>query len=255
MKRPKKRLPDPLMEEVEALLQMKLPPPQITWTSRVPARAGPPREPGDRWTIAAASWLMGCGDYGRVWRGKEMEFALFGQAIDMAPAEVTVPRILWLGNEVYRVEAKVVARREDVCVLDFGLLAYVIDAPEWAVAGAGMAGEMSLELDPGTYLGGAYKYLDLPGMIYPWRVERIVVEHATRVPASEEARKRWGSPGLMTNDAALRTLTDIERIDTEADRRPGQMERYYLECALRSRIPREPNEHDLPGFDDADFDA
>lgn len=68
-------------------------------------------------------------------------------------------------------------------MLDFGLLGFARPAPEWALPGAGVAGEVALELDPDEYRTGFAHKARLPASIYPWHIDRAVLEHAQRAPA------------------------------------------------------------------------
>jgi len=238
---------DALIAAAEAAIAAvdALPPPQITWTARVPTGGGAPYEPGGSWIVAAEPWLVSDGMYGELYRGRRIDFALRCRPLSLARVgAVERPRALALGHGVYRVDARVVHRADDVCVLDFGLLAYAAEVPEWASPGTAVSGEVELGLDDGSYLEGMYADVGLPAMLYPWRIDGIVVEHAARIPASEADRERYGSPDLMTNHPGLRALTELRRVDWEADRRPGEMARYYFECGLLSRIPRHPGRDD-----------
>ncbi|HEX8243151.1 MAG TPA: hypothetical protein VF541_06640 [Longimicrobium sp.] len=220
-----------------------LPPPQITWTSR--ARPGAePREPGNDWIAAIEPWLVDDGAYGELVRGRHIDFALHVEPLSLAPAEVERPRGLALGDDVYRVEARVTQRQEDTCVLDFGLLGFVQSAPEWMRPGMGVSGEVAIQLDPDAYRTGYSSEAWMPALIYPWRIERVVLEVAGRVPAGEADRLRSGNPDLQTNSADERTLRDVDRPRVRDDWPRGMMARYYLHCTLLSRIPRRPDARD-----------
>src|SRR3954469_4112564 len=151
----KPRRIDPVMARAEELLAQvaTLPPPDITWTSRARPDAEP-RDPGNDWIAAIEPWLVDDGAYGTLARGREIDFALRVEPLSLAPAEVERPRALALGDDVYRIDARVTAREDDRCVLDFGLLGFVWFAPEWMRPGMGVSGEVALELDPGSYRTG-----------------------------------------------------------------------------------------------------
>jgi len=254
MTRSKKRKPrryDALIAEAERVLAMAaaLPPPQITWTPRAPADRSGAREPGAEWVVGIEPWLVDDGAYGVLHAGRPIDFALRWEAVALEPAEAARPHALALGDGIYQVEAKVVRVAEDVCVLDFGLLAFSTDAPEWLREGDGVRGDVALGIDPDGYRSGSFDDLGLPALIYPWRLDRIVLEHAGKVPAPEHVRERWGNPEMMTNDPDARTLREAQVANPEKDRRPGELARYYLHCTLQSRIPRMPDATDRhPAF-------
>jgi hypothetical protein len=192
---------------------------------------------------------VGDGAYGVLHAGRPIDFALRWEPIALEPAEAAAPRALALGEGVCEVEAEVVRVAEDVCVIDFGLLAYATHAPAWLHEGMTVRGDVALAIDPDTYRSRCFDDLGLPPLIYPWRLDRIVLEHATRVPAPARLRARWGSPEMMTNDPDLRTLREVRVASWEKDRRPGEMSRYHLHCTLLSRIPRAPDATDRhPAF-------
>ncbi|HSU16824.1 MAG TPA: hypothetical protein VLK66_22140 [Longimicrobium sp.] len=236
---------DPVLAEAEKLIAEvdHLPPPQIRWTSRPPPDAEP-RDPGNDWIAAIEPWLVDDGAYGTLARGRKIDFALRVEPLSLAAAEVEHPRALALGDDVYRIEARVTHREEDTCVLDFGLLGFVWFAPEWLQPGMGVAGEVALELDPDAYRAGWSSDEWMPAMIYPWRIDRVVLENAVRIPAGEADRIRSRNPELQTNSADARTLRDIDRPRVREDWPEGMMARYYLHCTLLSRIPRRPDARD-----------
>ncbi|MFL5385518.1 MAG: hypothetical protein ACJ8GN_23595 [Longimicrobiaceae bacterium] len=254
MKRSKGRKPgryDPVIAEAERLLAQAaaLPPPQITWTPRAPADRAGAREPGAEWVVGIEPWLVDDGEYGVLHVGRPIDFALRWEAIALEAAPAAQPQALALGEGVYQVQATVVRSAEEVCVIDFGLLAHAYDFPGWLREGDAVRGDVALGIDTGSYRRGHYEDLDLPALIYPWRLDRIVLEHATRVPAPEHVRVRWGNPEMMTNDPDLRTHREISVANWEKDYRPGEMGRYHLHCSLLSRIPREPDATDRhPAF-------
>ncbi|SOD02531.1 hypothetical protein SAMN05216486_10410 [bacterium JGI 053] len=239
---------DPVIATMEELLAQvdALPPPQITWTHWPPADRSAAREAAAQWTVGMGPWLVNDGAYGVLRAGRSIEFALRWEALSLEPAESARPHALALGDGIYQVEATVVRVDGDICVIDFGLLVYAHDAPAWLREGDAVRGDVALEIDPDLYRSGCYDYLDLPALIYPWRLDRIELEHAARVAAPEEVRARWGNPDLATNDPAARTLRQIEVANHEKDRRPGEIMRYHLHCTLQSRIPRMPDAADLP---------
>jgi len=242
---------DAVIAEAERVLAQAaaLPPPQIAWTPRAPADRGGAREAGVEWIVGVEPWLVDAGAYGVLHAGRTIDFALRWEPVALEPAEAAAPRALALGEGVYQVEAKVVRVAEDVCVIDFGLLAYATGVPDWLREGMTVRGDVALSIDPDTYRCRCFGDLGLPALIYPWRLDRIVLEHATRAPAPEHLRARWGNPEMMTNDPDLRTHSEIQVANWEKDRRPGEMSRYHLHCTLLSRIPREPDATDRhPAF-------
>jgi hypothetical protein len=138
------------------------------------------------------------------------------------------------------VDATVVRVDEGICVLDFGLLAFAYDVPAWLREGDGVRGDVALEVDPDLYRSASYDHLDLPALIYPWKLDRIVLEHAARVLAPADVRARWRNPQLMTNDPDARTLREVAAANYEMDRRPGEMARYHLHCTLQSGFLIDP---------------
>jgi hypothetical protein len=245
-KKNRRRRYDPLLAEVRELMAQvaALPPPDLTWTSRAPAARGGAREAGAEWVVDVEPWLAAEGAYGVLQAGRTIDFALEFEALALEAADVVRPRALALGEGVYEVEAKVVRVAEECCVIDFGLLAFTHHAPEWLREGAGVRGDLALTIDPDWYRFGGYDHPDLPALIYPWHIDRIVLENAARVPAPDEVRARWGNPEMMTNDPEARTLRDIGVVNCEKDWPPGQFARYHLHCTLQSRIPRRPDATD-----------
>jgi hypothetical protein len=239
---------DPVIARMEELLAQvdALPPPQITWTHWPPADRSAAREAGAQWTVGIAPWLVDDGAYGVLQAGRAIEFALRWEALSLEAIDDARPHALALGDGIYQVEATVVRVDGDICVLDFGVLAYAYDAPAWLREGDAVRGDVALEIDPDLYRSASYDHRDLPALIYPWRLDRIVLEHAARVAAPEEARARWDSPELATNDPVARTMREVAIANYAKDRRPGEMMRYHLHCTLQSRIPRPPDATDHP---------
>jgi hypothetical protein len=239
---------DPVIARMEELLAQvdALPPPQITWTHWPPADRSAAREAGAQWTVGIAPWLVNDGAYGVLRAGRTMEFALRWKALSLEPIDDARPHALALGDGIYQVEATVVRVDGDICVLDFGLLAFAYDAPAWLREGDVVRGDIALEIDPDLYRAASYDHLDLPALIYPWRLDRIVLEHAARVAAPDEVRARWGNAALATNDPVSRTMREVAVANHAKDRRPGEMMRYHLHCTLQSRIPRPPDATDFP---------
>jgi hypothetical protein len=235
---------DPVIASMEDLLAQAatLPPPQITWTPRAPAERDGAREPGAQWTVDVAPWMVDDGAYGVLHVGRTIEFALKWEALSLEPADVTHPRALALGDGTYQVDATVVRVDGDICVIDFGLLAYAYDAPAWIREGNEVRGDIALEIDPDLYRSESYGHLALPALIYPWRLDRIVVEHAARTAAPEDARVRWGNPELMTNDPVERTMREVAVANYEKDYRPGEMARTTCtaRCSRASPARRPP---------------
>jgi hypothetical protein len=227
----------------EEVLAIELSPPDLTWTSRARPDVEP-RDPGNDWIAAIEPWLVDDGAYGTLARGRKIDFALRVEPLSLAPAEVERPRALALGDDVYRVDARVTAREDDTCVLDFGLFGFVWFAPEWMRPGMGVSGEVALELDPDSYRTGYSSEEWMPAMIYPWRIDRVVLEIAARVPAGEADRLRARNPELQTNSPDERTLRDIDWPRVRDDWPRGTIARYYLHCTLLSRIPRRPDLRD-----------
>ena len=254
MKKRKPRRYDPVIAEAERVLAMAaaLPPPQIGWTSRAPVDRGQAREPGAEWVVGVAPWLVDDGAYGMLYAGRDIDFALRWEEIALEPADVERPRAFALGEDVYYVEATVVHVGEDACVLDFGLLAYSTDAPAWMREGMTVRGDVAVAIDAGTYRDQLFDELESVAMIYPWRLDRIVLEVAARTPAPAHLRELSRSPELMTNDPERRTLREVAVANPDKDWPPGQMARYYLHCTLQSRIPRMPDARDQhPMFDES----
>lgn len=252
MKKRRRGRYDPVIAKAKRVLAMAaaLPPPQIAWTPRAPADRRQARDPGADWVVGVPPWLVDDGAYGALYAGRDIDFALRWEEIALEPAEVARPRVLALGEGVYHVEATVVHAGKYACVLDFGLLAYATNTPGWMRAGTTVRGDVALALDDGTYRDQLFDELESVAMIYPWRLDRIVLEVAARTPASAELRERCGSPELMTNDPQSRTFREVAVANPDKDWPPGQMARYHLHCTLQSRIPRLPNASDQhPAFD------
>jgi hypothetical protein len=216
-----------------------------------------PHEPGNEWVIGLEPFMQR--DYGVLFKGREVDFAVRVDPVSLVPAQVERPHVLWLGNHVYRIAGTVLARDDgDLCALDFGLLGYTWFSPEWMRPGTGVTGEVALEPDGSAYcIANRWRH-ELPAMIYPWRIDRIDLEHAERIPASEEDCISCGNPKLETNSPDRRTLREIQLVNWEKDRPPGtrdqpsrEMGRYLLHCTLLSRIPRMPEDRDLPSRRDA----
>jgi hypothetical protein len=238
---------DPLIAEAERLIAQvdALPPPQIAWRSRAPDDRSRARAPGDAWVLAIAPWLVDDGQHGALYPGRSLDFGVFVEQMDLAPAAAGPPCVRRLADDVYEVRAQVVARRDDDCVLDFGLLAYAWHCPEWMQPGAWVEGDVALHLDAGTCTDpGCYRDGGFPAMLYPWRISRIVLETTPRIPAAEADRERWGNPAMQTNHPRVRRFRDVTHSDPRRDWPKGEMARYYLHCRLLSRIPRMPDERD-----------
>lgn len=128
--------------------------------------------------IGVSSWIIQDGNYGDFTVDRHEAFALEYWSRDGLRTAPDGPLTAQhLGGARYQVRARVIFLCEDACVIDTGaFVAYGDGAPTDARAGASIAGELYLGIDPFTYTEQLCAIPGMPPLAYRWRVRAIQLE-------------------------------------------------------------------------------
>lgn len=156
--------------------------------------------------VGLSSWIIGDGNYKDFSVGDVRSFALeYHNDHEFRPATGAISS-RHLGNARYAVtgrRAHLGGHSQQLtptwCVIDIGVLAYR-ELLGFAAPPDLFAGEIYLGVDPFFYFERLSSERDAPPLIYNWRIHRIEVETAPRVPKG----------GMMIYDPDKRKLADVQ---------------------------------------------
>ena len=174
--------------------------------------------------IGLDSWIIQDGNYGDFHVGEEACFALEFYAHRISPTTALTQQMTRRIGCRYCCHARYVFVDQQVCVLDFGLLAYCEGHPladdrtnDWIET------DIYLGIDPFSYKERLCNIPGMPPLLYDWRVERIWLE---TTPWLESRNERRGN--IRTRDEAREAFREVTRSDAWND--DDGYAHYILEC-------------------------
>jgi hypothetical protein len=121
-------------------------------------------------------WIISDGNYEDFHAGEVRQFALeFYAPPSLQKVGVSEKKLRPIDKNKYQVTAEVVFASEEICVLDFGLLAYSDNADVRGAFTKGefIEGEIGLGVDPFFYFEDLSNIEGVPALIYEWRIDSI----------------------------------------------------------------------------------
>ena len=199
---------------------------QLHWNGQSNPRWTPQLPPMTTLHVGLQSWIIQDGNYPDFRSGQEATFALEFVPTLEPVADPGDPRLQHQQGGLYSARGRVVFADPAAWVCDFGVLAYRSDdCPPWATAGASVAGEIYLGIDPFDYVERLHKLPNMPALAYRFSIARIWLETTPWVQETDhyghQFRRRKDGPPSFQEIAATDAWTDD---DTLAH--------YLLECRL-----------------------
>ncbi len=122
-------------------------------------------------------WVITDGNYADFIEGEVREFALeFYAPLSLAKSARSAKQLGPSSGYTYDVTAEVVLASDDICVIDFGLLAYsgsLLDLKAGNRAGDVVEGNIRLGVDPFFYFEALAQLPSVPPLIYRWHIDAI----------------------------------------------------------------------------------
>jgi hypothetical protein len=178
----------------------------------------------DRLCVAFQGWMVGDGNYPDLHVGEEVRFAVELHPHSLAPTPASSPSLTPIHHNRYRFHGPVVYRSKSVWIVDVGLLLYErTKPPAVAQVGAWLSGELELGVDPFFYFEVLYKLPGIPALIYPWRIERILLETTPWL-------SRVGDTGqtIQWREQSREAYTTVG--ETDYAKHDDGLSNYLLEC-------------------------
>jgi hypothetical protein len=172
------------------------------------------------WNIGLSAWIIQDGNYPDFAVGETVEFAVEfhqqpGIVVETCNSDVLATPVR---DAAYQVVAEKIREKNEITVLDIGILVYSQGAPQFphVELGSRFRTELRLEVDP----------YDAPCSKYSWRINSILRQIA---PLLETASRPFGGK-LLTRDVSRLGYEEIPRTDAWKDDN-GHGE-YILRCQL-----------------------
>jgi hypothetical protein len=183
-------------------------------------------------------WVIEDGNYGHFVVGETREFALeFYAPLTLTKTNRTEKSLEKAEGYSYDVIAQVVSATDDICVIDFGLLAYSessLDLNAGNCIGDFLQGNILLDVDPFFYFERLAKLPSSPPLIYKWRIDSIEQDttpwmRENGVYVRDETRRSFQSVGatseLVSSDISAAHVLHCATLNTPARREFSSQER------------------------------
>ena len=182
--------------------------------------------------IGLDSWITQDGNYPDFEVSQQTAFALEFCSREWLRVQEAPPRLESLGDAHYRACGVVRYTAADAWVIEFNdVLAFRQQAPPPNVeAGATVAGEIWLGVDPFFYFETLCRNPGIPPLIYRWRIDRIAIETAPFLESRDERGR-----SVFVRDASRHAREQRRRTDARHD--DGGHGDYVLTC---TRLPSAP---------------
>lgn len=185
-----------------------------------------------QWQVGLSSWIIQDGNYGDFRRGQTAAFALEFYPHECRISAAKELRAELVGEDRYRVTAKVLDVFREACVIDFGVRAFRRHGwPKIIEKGAWIDADIYLGIDPFFYFEGLNKVRGMPPLIYDWKTRKITMQTAPFI----ESRNARGQR-VLTRDESKSAYREVARTDAWDDD-DGHVE-YVLHCQMLDRPPR-----------------
>lgn len=180
------------------------------------------------WNIGLSSWIIQDGNYVDFKIGEIREFALEFGFKKYSLCEQTVKKVTYLNGPFYEINGEVIFKSKDVCIIDFGLLAYDSDNKyEGVKVGDYLTGEIYLGIDRFDYFESLNKFDEIPALIYSWKVEKIFLETTPRIETKDDRGK-----SVFVYDKSRYSIEELEKTDAWSEEE--DYADYILICSLLS---------------------
>jgi len=130
-------------------------------------------------------WVIEDGNYDHFRCAEHRRFALeFYAPAPLDRIKRAQKRFVKEEDYKYRIVAQVVFSSRDICVLDFGILAYSessLDLQAQYAVGEFVEGTVTLAVDPFSYFERLAKLEGVPALIYEWHIDSIEQETTPRI--------------------------------------------------------------------------
>lgn len=139
-----------------------------------------------QWRIGLDSWIIQDGNYPDLAAGQIAEFALefyFREAAVVT--EPTQPNLEPVQDAEYLVRGEVVTLLDRVWVLNCGLVSIYQDStpPSGVAVGDMVFGRATLGIDPFSYFERLHSLVEMPPLIYTWRIDEVRMQTAPFIKA------------------------------------------------------------------------
>lgn len=155
--------------------------------------------------MGLSPWILDDGNYEDFHVGDVASFALECYPRSLAPSTQAGARAAHVEGGRYQVNAAVAYVEPDFTVLDFGVRAYT---RHLRPASAWLAGELALGIDPYFYFERFSKNVQIPPLIYTWRIVRIIQEWAPLIMG----KSPYGGKGWIW-DLSRKVAADVPATD------------------------------------------
>ena len=125
------------------------------------------------WVLSMSSWVIQDGDYADFAVGEPRRFALEFLDRTLREVEPGVRSAEPLGEARHEITAEIVYARDDLVMLDFGLLAYSDARAPAPKTGTWRSGSVLLEVDHFAYFETHAKREGVPPAVYSWTITGI----------------------------------------------------------------------------------
>ncbi len=186
----------------------------------------------DRFHIGLSSWIIQDGNYPDFEVGRDYEFALeFGLSEVCTATSSKSNSLRHIEGSEYDFNGKLVFVREDVAVLDVGVLCFK-ERPHKKIGeeGQSLSGQIYLGVDPFFYKESLCDIPDIPALSYSWTLEEILFETTPWRMTLQDGRRFY-----ERRDDVPRTYRALRKTDARND--DSGAAHYVLVCARKGSDP------------------
>lgn len=180
--------------------------------------------------VGLASWIIQDGNYGDFESSQHAQFALeyYAQELTLLEPHAEKKKSLrHIVDDQYRAIGKVIHRKPEWNVIDFGILAYQsVNIDARFNVGDWVRGDVTLGVDHFSYFERLSRETNAPALIYKWVIDEIEVLTAPFVQLES---------GLMVRDKAKWGWRSISK--TNAWKDDDKAAEYLFTCTLRETAP------------------
>ena len=184
------------------------------------------------WNIGLSSWIIQDGNYVDFRKNEIREFALEFYFQKFSLSELKSKKVALLQDgPLYEINGEAIYKNDDVCIIDFGLLAYSSNSNVQNVkVGDYLTGTIYLGIDYFDYFERLYKINGIPPLIYTWKIEKIFFETTPIIETKDDNGKTE-----RVYDKSRYSTKELEKTDAWSEEEDSA--NYILIC---SPIPKKP---------------
>lgn len=178
--------------------------------------------------IGLSSWIIQDGNYPDFEVGRDYEFALELALSEVCSAKSSESNSLrHIEGSDYDFNGKLVFVREDVAVLDVGILCFKErPSKKFGLEGQNLSGRIYLGVDPFFYMESLCEIPGIPALSYSWTISEILFETTPWRMTLQDGRRFY-----ERRDDVPRTFRAVRRTDTWND--DSGSAHYVLICTLK----------------------